>query len=109
MKKAITNDNGEFEYIELTALEVAEIEAKRLAEIEASWLHKNRPVRAFLMDCDYVALLIDYPEFAMLRAELNIPTEAINGGNNLYFEYLNHQDQFLLEYFGGVIEYYAPL
>ena len=108
MVTAIVTSNGVV-YRELTAIEEAAIETQRLAEIEASWLHKDRPVRAFLLDSDYVSLLIDYPEFAMIRFNEKIPVEAQQDGNYLYLQYINEEDRQLFEYFGAIIENYTAL
>lgn len=107
MLSAITNDKGDVEYIELTAQELAAIEAQRLADFEASWLHKDRPVRVLLSDANYLALLIDYPEFSMIRFNEQIPVEAQLDGNYLYLQYINEEDRQLFEYFGAIIENYT--
>ena len=104
MKRAITNDKGEVVYIEMTTEEVAELEAQRLADFEASWLHKDRPFRVLLSDANYLALLIDYPEFSMIRFNEQIPVEAQQDGNCLYLQYINEEDRQLFEYFGATIE-----
>ena len=94
---------------EFTAIELAEIEAQRLAEYEAAWMHKDRTIRVNLTDEQYVSLLIDYPEFAVLRQKLNIPVEPNNmGGEFLYLEELHDEDRQLFIYFGGTIENYKP-
>ena len=104
----VTTPTG-FRYIEMTAEEVAELEAQRIADFEASWLHKDRPVRVLLSDADYLALLIDYPEFAMIRFNEQIPVEAQLEGNYLYLQYINDEDRQLFEYFGATIENYTAL
>jgi hypothetical protein len=109
MNKAITNSRGEVDYIELTAIELASIEAQRLADFEASWLHKDMPIRVLLSDANYLALLIDYPEFAMIRFNEQIPVEAQLEGNYLYLQYINDEDRQLFEYFGATIENYTAL
>ena len=109
MKRAETNDKGEVVYIELTLSELAAIEAQRLADFEASWLHKDRPFRVLLSDANYLALLIDYPEFAMIRFNEQIPVESQQDGNYLYLQYINDEDRQLFEYFGATIENYASL
>lgn len=108
MKKAIITDNL-IKYIEMTPEEVAAIEAQRLADFEASWLHKARPVRVLLSDANYLSLLIDYPEFAMIRFNEQIPVEAQLGVNYLYLQYINDEDRQLFEYFGATIENYTAL
>lgn len=108
MLKGITTERG-FKYIEMTAEEVAELEAQRLAEFEASWLHKARPIRVGMSDSDYISLLIDYPEFAMIRFNEQIPVEAQLEGNYLYLQYINDEDRQLFEYFGATIENYTAL
>ena len=74
------------------------------------WIHEDKPLRVFLSDSDYVALLIDYPQFAMIRFERKIPVELQNGCNYLYLEYIIEEDRALFEYFGGknCIEIYSP-
>ena len=109
MKRAETNDKGEVVYIELTLSEIAAIEAQRLADFEASWLHKERPVRILLSDSNYLALIIDYPEFAMIRFNEKIPVEAQLDVNYLYLQYINEEDRQLFEYFGATIETYTAL
>ena len=109
MTRAETNDNGEVIYVELTDSEVAELEAQRLADYIASWKHKDRPVRVLLSDANYLALLIDYPQFAMIRFNEQIPVEAQQGGNYLYLQYINDEDIQLFEYFGAIIENYTSL
>ena len=110
MKRAITNEFGELVYIDFTAVEIAAIEAQRLAEFEASWLHKARPIRVGISDSDYIALLIDYPQFALIRQEQAIPVESQLGFNYIYLEELFPEDRALFEYFGGSnsIESYQP-
>jgi len=100
--------NG-YKEIELTHEEVAALEAQRLADFEASWLHKDRPIRVLLSDANYLALLIDYPEFAMIRFNEQIPVEAQQDGNYLYLQYINDEDRQLFEYFGAIIENYTAL
>ena len=109
MKRADTDSNGEVVYIEMTQGEIALIEAQRLADFEASWLHKDRPVRVLLSDANYLALLIDYPQFAMIRFNEQIPVEVQQDGNYLYLQYINEEDRQLFEYFGAIIENYASL
>ena len=106
MKAAIVTSEG-VEYRELTFEELAAFEAQRIADFEASWLHKDRPVRVLLSDADYLALLIDYPEFAMIRFNEQIPVEAQLEGNYLYLQYINDEDRQLFEYFGATIETYT--
>ena len=108
MYKGVTTKNG-FEYVEMTAAEVAAIEAQRLADYIASWKHKDRPVRVLLSDANYLALLIDYPEFAMIRFDDKIPVESQQDGNYLYLQYINEEDRQLFEYFGATIENYTAL
>ena len=108
MLKGVTTAEG-FKYIEMTVEEVADIEAQRLADYEASWKHKDRPVRVLLSDSNYLALLIDYPEFAMIRFNEQIPVEVQLEGNYLYLQYINEEDRQLFEYFGAIIENYASL
>lgn len=101
---ARTNDNGGVDYVELTPEEFSAIEAQRLADFEASWLHKERPIRVGMSDSDYIAMLIDYPQFAMIRFNEQIPVEAQLEGNYLYLQYINEEDRQLFEYFGATIE-----
>ena len=101
------DSHGNPVFRELTPSELAEIEAQRLAEHEASWLHKDRLVRVLLSDANYLALLIDYPEFAMIRFNEQIPVEAQLEGNYLYLQYINEEDRQLFEYFGATIEQYT--
>lgn len=108
MKKAIITDNS-IKYIEMTPEEVAAIEAQRLADFEASWLHKDMPVRVLLSDANYLALLIDYPQFSMIRFNEQIPVESQQEGNYLYLQYINEEDRQLFEYFGATIENYTAL
>ena len=109
MKAAIVTSEG-VEYRELTSEEVAAIEAQRLADFEASWLHKARPIRVGISDSDYISLLIDYPQFALIRQERAIPVESQLGFNYIYLEELFPEDRALFEYFGGenCIESYQP-
>ena len=107
MKRAITNEFGELVYIDFTAVEIAAIEAQRLADFEASWLHKDRPIRVLLSDANYLALLIDYPEFSMIRFNEKIPVESQQEGNYLYLQYINPDDEALFAYFGATIENYT--
>lgn len=100
MLKGVTTETG-FRYIEMTPEEVAELEAQRLADFEASWLHKDRKIRVGMSDSDYIALLIDYPQFALIRQERAIPVETQLGLNYLYLEELYVEDRALFEYFGG--------
>ena len=109
MKRAETDSNGEVVYIEMTQGEIALIEAQRLADFNASWIHKDRLVRVLLSDANYLALLIDYPEFAMIRFNEQIPVEAQLDGNYLYLQYINDEDRQLFEYFGATIENYTSL
>ncbi len=106
--RAITTATG-LNYIELTQSEIAAIEAQRLADFEASWLHKDRPVRVLLSDANYLSLLIDYPQFAMIRFNEQIQVEAQLEGNYLYLQYINDEDRQLFEYFGAIIENYTSL
>ena len=108
MKTAIVTSEG-VEYRELTQSEIALIEANRLADFEASWIHKDMPVRVLLSDANYLAFLIDYPEFAMIRFNEQIPVEAQQEGNYLYLQYINEEDRQLFEYFGATIENYTAL
>lgn len=109
MKTAIVTTAGA-EYRELTLEELANFEAQRLADFEASWLHKNRIIRVGISDSDYIALLIDYPQFALIRQERAIPVESQLGFNYIYLEELFPEDRALFEYFGGSnsIESYQP-
>ena len=110
MERYVVNaSNNRIEIVQLTQSEIALIEAQRLADFEASWLHKDRPVRVLLSDANYLALLIDYPEFAMIRFHEQIPVEAQSEGNYLYLQYINDEDRQLFEYFGATIENYAAL
>ena len=109
MKRAETDINGGVVYIEVTQEEIAAIEAQRLADYIAYWKHKDRPVRVLLSDANYLALLIDYPEFAMIRQTEQIPVEAQQEGNYLYLQYINDEDRQLFEYFGATIENYTAL
>ena len=108
MKTATVTSEG-VEYIELTSEELAAFEAQRLADYIDSWRHKERHVRVLLSDSDYLALLIDYPEFAMIRFNEQIPVEAKSEGNYLYLQYINDEDRQLFEYFGATIENYTEL
>ena len=103
MKTAIVTSEG-VEYRELTFEELADFEAQRLAEFEASWINKDRTVRVLLSDANYLALLIDYPEFSMIRFNEKIPVEAQLEGTYLYLQYINEEDRQLFEYFGATIE-----
>ena len=107
MKRAETDSNGEVVYIEMTQGEIALIEAQHLADYIASWKHKDRPVRVLLSDANYLALLIDYPQFAMIRFNEQIPVDAQQEGNYLYLQYINEDDRQLFEYFGATIEQYT--
>ena len=109
MKRAETDSNGEVVYIEMTQVEIALIEAQRLAEYIDGWRHKDRPVRVLLSDSNYLALLIDYPEFAMIRFNEQITVEVQLEGNYLYLQYINEEDRQLFEYFGATIETYTAL
>ena len=109
MIKIIQDKNGNPLSIELTAFEVSELEAQRLADYIASWIHKDIPIRVLLSDANYLALLIDYPEFAMIRFNEQIPVEAQLEGNYLYLQYINEEDRQLFEYFGAIIENYTSL
>ena len=106
MKRAETDSNGEVVYIKMTLEEVAAIEAQRLADYIASWKHKDRPIRVLLSDANYLAMLIDYPQFAMIRFSEQIPVEAQQEGNYLYLQYINPDDERLFSYFGATIENY---
>ena len=99
--------SNEYKEIELTHEEVAELEAHRRAEYIDSWRHKDRPVRVLISDANYLALLIDYPEFAMIRFNEQIPVEAQQEDNYLYLQYINDEDRLLFEYFGATIENYT--
>ena len=103
MKKVVYGTNG-VEYITLTSEEIADLETQRIADFEASWLHKDRPVRVLLSDANYLAMLIDYPQFAMIRFSEQIPVDAQLEGNYLYLQYINDEDRQLFEYFGATIE-----
>ena len=107
MKRAETDNKGGIVYIELTLSEIAAIEAQRLADYIASWIHKDRPVRVLLSDSNYLSLLIDYPQFAMIRFNEQIPVEAQSEGNYLYLQYINPDDEALFSYFGATIETYT--
>lgn len=100
MKTAIVTTSG-VEYRELTQEEILELEAQRLADYSASWLHKDRAIRVGMSDSDYIALLIDYPQFALIRQERSIPVESQMGMNYIYLEELFAEDKALFEYFGG--------
>ena len=108
MKTAIVTSER-VEYRELTQSEIDAIKLQRIADFEASWLHKDRLVRVLLSDANYLALLIDYPEFAMIRFNEKIPVEAQQDGNCLYLQYINEEDRQLFEYFGATIENYTAL
>ena len=103
MLKGVTTPTG-FKYIEMISQEVAQLEAERLSEYVDGWKHKDRPVRVLLSDANYLALLIDYPQFAMIRFNEQIPVEAQLEGNYLYLQYINDEDRQLFEYFGATIE-----
>ena len=103
------DSHGNPVFRELTPSELAAIEAQRLADFVSSWIHKDRPVRVLLSDSNYMALLIDYPQFAMIRFNEQIPVEAQLEGNYLYFQYINEEDRQLFEYFGATIENYTAL
>lgn len=105
--KAFTNNKGDVVCIKMTQLEIDAIEAQRLAEYIDSWRHKDRPVRVLLSDANYLALLIDYPEFAMIQFNEQIPVEAQQEGNYLYLQYINEEDRQLFVYFGATIENYT--
>ena len=109
MKTATVTING-VNYRELTAEEIAVIELQRLADYEALWLHKDRPIRVGMSDSDYIALLIDYPHFALIRMGKSIPVESQMGMNYIYLEELFYEDKLLFEYFGcpTCIEEYKP-
>ena len=107
--KCIQDDSGTSVSIALTEPELAAIESQRIADFNASWLHKDRPFRVLLSDANYIALLIDYPEFAMIRFNEQIPVEAQLEGNYLYLQYINEEDRQLFEYFGATIETYTAL
>lgn len=98
-----------FTEMPLTLSELAAIEDQRISDFEASWLHKNRPIRVLLSDANYLALLIDYPEFSMIRFNEKIPVEAQQDVNYLYLQYINDEDRQLFEYFGAIIENYTAL
>ena len=108
MERYVVNaSNNSIEIVQLTQSEIALIEAQRLADFEASWIHKDRPIRVLLSDANYLALLIDYPEFSMIRFNEQIPVEAQQDGNYLYLQYINDEDRQLFEYFGATIEQYT--
>lgn len=109
MKRAETDNRGGIAYIELTQSEIDAIELQRIADYIDSWSHKDRTVRVLLSDANYLALLIDYPEFAMIRFHEQIPVEAQSEGNYLYLQYINDEDRQLFEYFGATIENYTAL
>ena len=110
MERYVVNaSNNSIEIVQLTQSEIAELEAQQLADFEASWQHKDRPVRVLLSDANYLALLIDYPEFAMIRFNEQIPVEAQLEGNYLYLQYINEDDRQLFEYFGATIETHTAL
>jgi len=109
MIKISQDKNGNPIVVELTPSEIADIEAQRLADYIASWKHKDRPVRVLLSDANYLALLIDYPEFAMIRFNEQTPVEVQQDGNYLYLQYINDEDRQLFEYFGAIIENYTAL
>ena len=110
MDRYIVNaiDNS-VEVVELTPSEISAIESQLLADYIASWKHKDRPIRVLLSDANYLALLIDYPEFSMIRFNEQIPVEAQQEGNYLYLQYINDEDRLLFEYFGATIENYTAL
>ena len=68
------------------------------------WLYKDRTTRIFLKDSDYVRMLVDYPQLAVMRQQLDIPIEAKNGGQYLYFQELLPEHKAILESFGGLID-----
>ena len=108
MERYVVNaSNNSIEIVQLTQCEITALEAQRLADYIASWKHKDRPVRVLLSDSDYIALLIDYPQFAMIRFNEQIPVETQLGGNYLYLQYIKEDDKMLFIYFGGEIEYYT--
>lgn len=109
MKISYQDSHGNPKYRDATNKEIAEFEAQRLADYAASWIHKDRLVRVLLSDANYLALLIDYPEFAMIRFNEQIPVEAQLEGNYLYLQYINDEDRQLFEYFGATIENYTEL
>jgi len=108
MFKGITTERG-FRYIEMTADEVAELEAQRLAEFESSWLHKDRCKRVFMSDNDFVSLIKIYPPFASYPQENGIPVEEANGGQHLYLNDLfpEHEQMFGM-FESTIIEDYSP-
>ena len=73
------------------------------------WKHLDRPYRVLINDSDLLSLLIDYPEFAMIRFNEQIPVESQQEGNYLYLQYINEEDRQLFEYFGATIENYTAL
>ena len=107
MKKVVIGSDGIITYVDLTDAEIAEMMQHQLSLV-VEWAHKDRSIRVMLSDADYLALLIDYPQFAMIRQTKQIPVEQQSGGNYLYLEELYSDDKVLLEYFGGVncIEFY---
>ena len=104
MNKAITNAKGGIDYIPLTPEEEAEFLAQMAFNV-ITWTYPERTIRVSLTDEQYVSMLVDYPEFAVLRQKLNIPVEPNNmGGEYLYLEELKPEDEQLFIYFGGLIE-----
>jgi hypothetical protein len=101
MIKAITNSKGVVDYVEMTAEEETNFFAL-LAINVITWTYPERTIRVSLTDEQYVSMLVDYPEFAVLRQQLGIPVESNNmGGEYLYLEELHDEDRSLFEYFGG--------
>lgn len=110
MERYIVNaiDNS-VEIVELTSEEIAAIEAKVLADFEASWIHKDRHIRVFMSDNDFVALIKIYPPFASYPQENGIPVEEANGGQYLYLNHLFPEHEQMFEMFEStIIEDYSP-
>lgn len=91
-----------------TPQEVVSVEERTALQVEADriagWLYKDRTIRVFLKDADYVKMLLDYPELAVMRQQLNIPAEAKDGGQYLYFTELLPEHKAILEAFNGVTD-----
>lgn len=108
MNVAFQDENG----VPITRLATysEQLAIEQISNAAAIWAYPNRPIRINLTDEQYVALLIDYPDFGVIRQELSIPVESNNmGGEYLYLEELYSDDRALFEYFGGgsqCIEYY---
>ena len=107
MKTLVVNKDGAV-YRELTPNELAVIEAQRLADYEASWLHKDRTIRVFMSDSDYLELIKTYPPFALYPKEKGIPVEEANGGQYLYLNNLLQEHEQMFEMFDSTeIEHYG--